>query len=295
MQKDKRELYPKWINNINNNKYVSGFTNDMDGLLCSAFAKHHLGLEVNAFYDFRSMNMIDPNDKRELIFFDAALCEGKVFDNHMTRSDAVSSYNTQSANINNVTDVHLGRYTDKFAMSTLIQLYAIYNIPLPTTLQGKLILLCCDVGFKGYYDSRYKMQFLSYLKMFNMLELIEVLDMFTQSQMYEFMLMAQMNAQVVRNSDGTLWIEKNKSHPSARWIDFDTGMNLDFFTKHLEYPVELPRGSFKTTESFKTQTVDSHAITSQMKAQAFSYAYINKNKVMMSLKKENNYEGNYKR
>jgi len=287
MQTEIRELYPNWIDSIDKKINNAGFTADMDGLLCSSFAKEHLGLEVNSFYNFKAMMKIDPTDTRETIFFDSALREGKCFDNHMTRSNEISPYNVQSANINNVTGVHLGKYTTKFAMSTLIQLYALYNVPLPTTLQGKMILLCCDVGFKGYYDNRYKTTFLSYLEMFGMLELVEVLEMFTIEQMYEYMLLAHMNCKIRRQgNNGKLTIDMDSRNPrNAHWINFKTGMDLDWYTKNLEYTVQLPAESFEVVETFQTQVVDSYDFTSKMQTEAFSYAYINQQKIMVSIRK----------
>lgn len=285
MQKNIKELYPKWTNEIENNIHNGGFTADMDGLLCSAFAKHHLGLEFNSFYDFKSIYQVNQSDDRETIYFDCALKEGKTFDNHMTRLNEKAYYNQQSANINNVNGVHLGRYTDKFAMSTLIQLYAIYSVPLPETLQGKLILLCCDVGFKGFYDLRYKSTFLSYLEMFNMMELVDILEMYTIEQMYEFMLRAQMNMKIKRKNNGHLHIElDNRNIYGAKWLNFENGMDLDWFTEHLGYPVELPDSKFELTESFTTRVIDPFYLAELMN-NAFSYAFIDSRNVMISLRR----------
>lgn len=291
MQKEIREKYPKWIDEINNDDFNLGFTADMDGLLCSAFLKHHKGLEVNQFYDFKNLYQLNLNDNRETIFVDCALKEGKTFDNHMTRLARNIYINPESANINNVMGVHRGSYTDKFAMSTLIQLYAIYNVPLPKTLQGKLILLLCDVGFKGYYSDRFRPIFLKYLEMFNMLELVEVLEQFTRQQMYDLFRRAQMDisihAETYKKKRGHLFIDmKNDNHYGAKWYDFDTGMDLDWFMEHLGYPVELPQGSFKHVEGFTTKTIDAWLFNAKTLQQAHSYAFINKNKVMISLKKE---------
>lgn len=291
MKKEIKELYPNWINNINNKEHNAGFTADMDGLLCSSFAKEFLGIEVNSFYDFKDMSILDRSDIRETIFFDSALKENKCFDNHMTRLDATSYINTQSANINNVSGVHRDRYTDKFAMSTLIQLYALYNVALPTSLQGKMILLCCDVGFKGFYDNRYRDTFLSYLEKFEMMELVKVLEMFSSDQMYEFMLRANMNAKIIReishNRKGQLYIETSSKNPyGTKWMNFETGMDLDWYEEHLGYNVELPKGSFEVVESFKTRVIDYWELDSQLMDNAFSYAFINQQKVMISMRGE---------
>jgi len=286
MKNEIRELYPTWIDEIDGTKQVAGFTADMDGLLCSSFAKHHLGLEINVFYDFRNQFKADVADDREVIYFDCAITDNqKTFDNHLTMFG--DTYNRQSANINNVMGVHTGRYTDKFAMSTLIQLYALYQVPLPETLQGKLILLCCDVGFKGYYDGNYQEAFLSYLDIFNMMELVPILEMFTIKQMYEFMLRAQMNMKIEVQRNGRLYINMDdKNYYGSKWLNFETGMDLDWFSKHLEYPVTLPDASFTLTDTFINKKMEAHLFTHSDATEAFSYAFINSRTVLYSMRKD---------
>jgi hypothetical protein len=42
-------------------------------------------------------------------------------------------------------------YTDKYAGSTLLTVWSVYNIPLPETEIGKMLLLCIDSAYKGFY------------------------------------------------------------------------------------------------------------------------------------------------
>ena len=209
----------------------------------------------------------------------------------MARLNADSYINTQSANINNVTGVHRDKYTQICYVNTN-SAYALYNVPLPKTIQGKLILLCCDVGFKGFYDNRYKTTFLSYLEKFNMLELVDLLETYTRDQMYELMLRAQMNMTIRRNHKGILFIDTDSKNPyGSKWWCAKGGMKLDWFTEHLGYFVEVPDRPFELIERFKAQTIDYWELTPQIMVNAHSYAFINSNKIMFSLKeKENNHE-----
>lgn len=293
MQKQFKELYPQWTKELDSMKHNLIMTNDMDSLLSCMFLKHYFGLEINSFYSFYSMSKINSADQRESIGVDCALKEGKCFDNHMVRSDASSYINVQSANINNVSGVHRERYTDKFAMSTLIQLYALYNIPLPESKQGKMILLCCDVGFKGYYDERFRDTFLSYLEKFEMMELVEILEMYTKDQMYWFMLRADLDLSIrlqqSGKNQGKLCFESSGNNPDlqARWAD---EINLEWYEQHLGFPVELPEASFETVEKYAAKTIDWNELDAKTMQKAFSYAFINKRKIMISERKENQYE-----
>lgn len=289
MQTDIRKLYSEWTNDLTKDKYNLIMTNDMDSLLSAMFLKHHFGLEVNSFFSFYSMSKIDTTDQREPIGVDAALVTGKTFDNHLTQLNASSYINVQSANINNVSGVHRGRYTDKFAMSTLIQLYAMYSIPLPESIQGKLIVLCTDVGFKGYYDERYRGTFLSYLEKFEMMELVEVLETYTKDQMYWFMLRAELDLTIrlkqSGKNKGKLYYESSGNNPdlTARWAD---EIDIAWFEKHLGFPVELPEATFETVEKFTAKTIEWDELDKKTMQRAFSYAFINKRKIMISERKE---------
>ncbi|MDJ0331725.1 hypothetical protein [Planococcus sp. S3-L1] len=293
MQKKIRNLYPEWTNYLNRSNYNLIMTNDMDSLLSCMFLKHHFGLEINSFYSFYKMSKINLMDQREPIGVDCALKENKCFDNHMVRLDEFSYINVQSANINNVSGVHRERYTDKFAMSTLIQLYAIYDIPLPETIQGKMIILCCDVGFKGYYDERYRDTFLSYLEKFEMMELVEILEAYTIDDMYWFMLRAEMDINIRLNQSGKnkdkLSFESSGNNPDldARLAD---KINLDWYSEHLGFPVDLPEASFETVEKFTASTIEWHELNTKRLERAFSYAFINKRKIMISERKESHHE-----
>lgn len=284
MQKHIRELYPKWVDEINSTDYTLTLSNDMDSLLSCAFLKHHFNLDINSFYSFHAISHINETDPRESIGIDLALKNGKVFDNHMTRLNATSYTNTQSANINNVTGVHRDIYTDKFAMSTLIQLYAIYNVPLPNTIQGKLIILCCDVGFKGYYDDRYRDTFLSYLEIFGMLELVEILEMYTIQQMYEFMLRAELDLTILMDSKGSLKLNPSGNNPDVTASMF--GVNLEWHSEHLGYNVGLPQLDFKVTERFSKQILKWWELDTKTMHRAYSFAFINTNTIMISLREE---------
>ena len=284
MRKQILTKYPNWINEIDGSKHVAGFTNDMDGLLCASFAKHYLGLEVNEFFDFETRYAINPDEERETIFFDCAVSQGKTFDNHVTKTFYSRLVNKKSANLNNVFEVGYDNYTGKFSMSTLIQLYSIFNIPLPKSEIGKMILLCVDVGFKGFYNARFKSTYVNYLEIMGMAELTDVLKKYTKEEMYQFMLSHQLNASIYRLKNKKLFIHMKDGY-KIDWINFDTGMDLDFYTKHLGFKVFLPRGNFELVEEYEKRTMHQLEFTKKYKKMAFSYALINAQTVMASLKK----------
>lgn len=287
MQKHIKELYPIWTQDLHNVNRNLTMTDDLDSLISCAFLKQHFNLDINYFYSFHSISQFKSSDTRKSIGVDCALVEGLCFDNHLTQLNASSYINSQSANINSVTGVHRDRYTDKFAMSTLIQLWSLYDIPLPSTLEGKMILLCVDVGFKGYYSDTFRPTFLSFLEKFEMLELVEVLEAHTIGEMYDFMLRNELDLTIRRKqrgkNAGLLYFESSGNNPNL----FSDGVDLDWISEHLGFSIELPKGEFERLQKFETKTVEWHEINTQMMNRAFSYAFINKNKAMISLREEN--------
>jgi hypothetical protein len=46
-------------------------------------------------------------------------------------------------------------YTDKYAGSTALTVWSVYNLPLPETEEGKMLLLCIDSAYKGFYSDKF--------------------------------------------------------------------------------------------------------------------------------------------
>lgn len=288
MKQDLLEKYPSWVHDLKNINRNLTLTNDLDSLISCSLLNHLFGLEVNYFYSFSKISRLDQSDQRQSIGVDCALKQGVCFDNHVTMLESASYINPLSANINAIEGVNRNRYTDKFAMSTLIQLWSLYGLPLPCTLEGKMILLCIDVGFKGFYDERFKSIFLSYLEQLEMMELVKVLEVHTRDQMYDFMLKHELDSGIILKKSGELSLYTTGNNPNSFLYELD----LDWIGKHLGFSIELPQGVFDVVERFETRTIDWYELNQKTIDRAFSYAFINRNKIMISLKKENHHEGN---
>ncbi|MCJ7841768.1 hypothetical protein MUB24_12835 [Lederbergia sp. NSJ-179] len=287
MKKDLLEKYPSWVHELKSINRNLTLTNDLDSLISCSLLSHLFGLKINYFYSFNKISQLNQSDQRQSIGVDCALKQGLCFDNHVTMLDFTSYINPLSANINAIESVNRNRYTDKFAMSTLIQLWSLYNLPLPSTLEGKMILLCIDVGFKAYYDEEFRPIFLSYLEQLEMMELAEVLESHIRDQMYDFMLNHELDSGIIMRNSGELSIYTTGNNPNS----FLYGLDLKWIGKHLGFNIELPQGVFDVIERFETRTIDWHELNQKTIDRAFSYAFINKNKIMISLK-ENRHEGN---
>ena len=61
------------------------------------------------------------------------------------------TWNTDMINLNLMCQVTNDNYTDKYAGSTLLTIWSVYDLPLPETEEGKMLLLCIDSAYKGFY------------------------------------------------------------------------------------------------------------------------------------------------
>lgn len=280
MKQEIKELYPNWIHDIKTLNRNVTLSNDLDSLISCCLLDYLFGLKINYFYDFRSISQLDHTDIRNSIGVDIALKNGLCFDNHLTRLTSKSYVNEQSANINVATGGNWVRYTDKFAMSTLIQIWSLYDLPLPSSYEGKMILLCTDVGFKGFYDSRFKATFLNYLEQLEMMELVELLETHTIEEMYDFyrknLLHTGIEMYATRQQKGELYFTEDSL---IREVD------VNWISEHLGFPVALPQGSFETITRFKTKKIEPYELHSHIE-DAFSFAFINMRTIMISMKGE---------
>jgi len=105
-----------------------------------------------------------------------ALLHGYVWDNHVTMQNSKSYVNPNSANLNAIFKISTSNYTEKFAGSTVLQLWAYYNLPLPPTDEGKMLLLTIDSAFLGHYNHKFKEVHTEYLRILGFEELIDLLE-----------------------------------------------------------------------------------------------------------------------
>lgn len=266
MHKELRELFPKWVHQKQNANLI--MTNDIDSIVSCGVLKEVFGYEVNQYYSFAKLYQKNLEDKRENIGVDLATKQGKTYDNHLTRFYCSSIANPESANLNSILDISADNYTDKFAMSTAIMLWSLYDLPLPTSIEGKLILLSIDSGFKGHYDNRYNAVHTKYLEMLGFTELIDILNQ------YDINLFQSITRRL-KEQDDRVYKRKNG--------ELFTYLNLDNTSKHLGIHLEIPTGQFTTIQEFSNERFATSDTNDLMKNDSvFSFALTHRNKGMVS-------------
>lgn len=152
------ERIPQWYKNTNTYDLV--LSDDLDGLVATAVIKSaNPDWRVNYFYDFDGLYISKKiqnkkNKSATRVWTDIAyIGNEKTFDNHVTMASAQDAYNKTAINPNIFGDtlVTNDNYYDKYCGSTALMVWSIYDLPLPETELGKMILLAIDSTFKGYY------------------------------------------------------------------------------------------------------------------------------------------------
>jgi len=187
MKTELKTKFPSWVTEKQDRHLI--MTNDLDSVLSCTLLNQVQGYEVNAYYSFDGLGLIK-NDKKKLIGVDLAMTGEKLcWDNHVTGLTKNSHYNPNSANINTILGIHAEtsyNYTQKMAFSTALQVWSYYDIPLPKTDEGKMLLLSIDSSFLGFYNDKFKPIFTKYMKMLEFEELLEFCERHTKNDFYKF-------------------------------------------------------------------------------------------------------------
>ena len=229
-------MFPQWIDT--KEEHITCLSDDIDSLVSCKLLEKYKGWEVGYFYNFKEIYR-GTTKKVKAIGVDIALENGKTFDNHVTRLSKNDRYNIESANPNNISGVSRDNYINKYAMSTTLLIYSIYDIPLPTTEEGLLVLLSIDSSFLGHYNEMFKPIHNDYLIKLGYEELIEFLDNHTQDDFRRVQRKYKMNSKIYM-SRGRL----------------KTTLILDELSEVLELDLSVPEHEFKINNRFVIENMD---------------------------------------
>lgn len=232
MKQELKNKFPQWTKQKGN--YNTILSNDIDSRLACAIEQVNKGYSISHFYDFEGVYNTESAKTNNLIGIDLALHRGKCWDNHCIRIGKDDYVNPQTANLNAIYDVSKQNYTDKFCMSTAIMMWSFYDMPLPETKLGKMLLLAIDTGHKGHYDSRYKAVHTKYLEMLGYEELIDLLNNTKSSDYYDLIREYKLYEHIYIDDKGYL----------------QTELPLAKLQEVFNLPLELPKEQFQLRKEF---------------------------------------------
>ena len=237
MKKEIKNLFPNWVND--DRYYDLILSDDLDSLFSCEILKEVKGWQINYFNDsFKALGITEFANSEKPIGVDLSLCEGKTFDNHVVMMNEYDDYNSESANFNIIDKISRENYFDKYCGSTLLMIWSLYDIPLPETDEGKMILLCIDSTFKGFYspwpkprkaNERYLVDYMGFPELHNLLH------RYKQSDFLSVMRKYNLNKKIYLK-DGYL----------------QTDIKLDELREIFNFSFFLPKNRFYLREEYKT-------------------------------------------
>lgn len=242
MKKEVLELVPQWIKDAEYGQYSVMVGDDVDSFATAGLIKKVLDWEINWFYDFHRIYVIDESvSNKNRVGVDMALeFNEKTIDNHVTLLHKDDKPNPNSVNLNAMYKIHRGRYTDKYAMSTLLTAWSLFGLPLPSTNEGKKILLAIDSSFKGHYNSRFKPIHNEWLRKLGFEELIYFLDNKTSFDELD---------KTIRNRYGLS--EKIFLNKKGQ---LQTRIDLEGIGRYLDLDLKLPKEKFELAYTLKRKS-----------------------------------------
>lgn len=228
-------MVPQWIKQAEQEQYCTMLGDDIDSLTSASVLNKVFGWEINWFYDFNNIYTYDPDNKKERVGADMALEQGKTIDNHTVLLKPTDYINEESVNMNTMFKVSRERYTDKYAMSTLLTLWSLLGLELPDTEEGIKILLCIDSSYKGFFNDKFKPVHKEWLRKLGFEKLTEFLKNDTSYKELDM---------TIKKRYGLY----NKIYCDKNGQLKNTGIDLRAVGKLLGLDLELPKGKLELVQ-----------------------------------------------
>lgn len=227
---------PKWYTS-EVTQYDTILSDDIDSLASCMVIKQAKNWNIEYFYTFDGMGATK-NNKNEKVGVDIALCNGKTFDNHVVIFTREDDFNEESINLNVAERINRGRYSNKYCGSTLLTVWSLFDLPLPESEEGKMILLAIDSSYKGYFSSNSEFVKANKYYLCNVLELDELYECQKRHKAYEFKdIMKKYNLS-----------DKITHHKGI----LDTTIKLEEVSKEIGLELTLPTSTFFKYGEYET-------------------------------------------
>jgi hypothetical protein len=249
-------------------------SDDIDGIVSTSILNCTMWWNVGYYYDFTTLycncdTYFTENKTATRVWADVAIIkEEKAFDNHVSRKNKEDRLNNLCINPNIINGITQQNYFDKYCGSTALLIWSLYDIPLPESELGKMLLLSIDSTFKGFYGSpRFKAANHFYLcDMFGFEELYECEKRHTKDEFYDLFDKYNLSKKTRIDKDGHL----------------HTDLDLEVLSKELGIPVSVPDDSFIEYQNFEKKRVGDFYYPVKSIPQVVTAAYVGCNAVMYS-------------
>ena len=247
MKKELRENLPTFY--TDKGSFSTILTNDMDSLLSASACKHINNWDINYFYDFEGLYVLNPDNSKEYVGLDLALTKGKTIDNHLMTYDYATIHNPQAINLNYTKGITNYSYYKKFPLSTFLLLVSLHDIPLNYQDESFMkFILSIDSAHGGYYSDipHFKKVFIEWMEDLN---LTKMLDILARTPIEEFEAIQAKSARIGKH----IKLNDKRELQFGHW----EGRALDLLSKKIGFEVALPTGQFTLQQQFNNERFDS--------------------------------------
>ena len=261
--------FPNWV--YGDEDYTLCLSDDIDSLVACTAINVVKNWEVGHFYDFHNMYSTDSKDTRKAVGVDIAIQNGRTFDNHTVRLSKYSKVNPMSANPNVVYDISRENYNKKYALSTALLIWSLYDLDLPSTDDGKMMLMSIDSSFKGFY-SGFKSVQTAWLEKMGLEEMIYLQERHRVEDFVEVKRRFKSSEKIYIDDNGIL----------------QSDMQLAGISDLLEMEIVLPDVEFDLRKQFDRSSIELNPnreysnFMIEEKYQPFSMALTSKNTLQMT-------------
>lgn len=231
MEKELKDLFPEWSLEKQNGHMLMG-TDDLDSQGSISLLNQVFGYEQNGYVTRDGIYVIDKGHRNHIGVDLAVIHNRKTYDNHVTMLTKDSFVNPNSANVNAIMKINQkDNYTEKCAFSTMLQIYSLFDIPLPKTDEGKMFLLSIDSSHLGHYLPKFKPIHTQWLEKLELTDLIDILNKYSKNEISNMR-----KGEKLTFTDG--YLTYNQEYK-------------DWAEKHLGYEIILPTGKFTKVADFE--------------------------------------------
>lgn len=254
--------------------YNTILTNDDDSLITASALKYLLNWDINYFYSFDGLYVLDESDQRESVGVDLALCKGKTICNHVMLQDWHTPRNNEAINMNSLQGITNDKYYKKYPLSSFLLVVALHNIELD--FENDLLIkyiLSIDSAYKGFYakNQDFKKVYTDWLEVLGLEKFIYTLENTSMSFFTEQMkpLLDAKGRQITINGNG--------------FLEFGD-RNYEKISKQIGFDIKLPEGEFKKVMSFSNDefTAGRTSADFMYDKNVYSYAFTYKNQGKVS-------------
>lgn len=245
------EELPQWYKEEKCKHMV--LTDDIDSLLSCAILKLvHPEWKIEYFFDFSTLyhstllELFDGIKLKDRVWVDCAVQNDEMaFDNHISLANKNTYRNPNMINPNFWLESYVAanyNYTDKYCGSTALMLWSLFNLPIPETEEGQMILMAIDSSYKGLISKNRHFMEQNYFYMDCIFDQDELVHMCFRHTNAEF--------ETIKN--------KYKLHEKIQIIDgkLSLDMDLELLSSLLGIPIELPTDTFYVAEKYETHEIE---------------------------------------